>query len=252
MRSAELARLAGVTVRTLRHYHQIGVLTEPDRGSNGYRDYDVHDLIRVLRIRRLASLGVALERMPAVLDASDGVSGGLLDELDAELASEIDRLTRQRDVIARLRDHDARPDLPPDLAPFLAVFASAGLSPELARMDWDQSILVAHLAGEEGMPWVVRFYQRVSEATIAPVVADLVTRFGHLGEGSTDDDITSLVKEFAEVLRPLVDEESDPIDLGGSASLLSDYAIDVLNEQQQRALAGLELALGEAQAANEG
>ena len=45
MRSGELAALAGVTVRTLRHYHQIGLLPEPERGGNGYRDYDVHDLL---------------------------------------------------------------------------------------------------------------------------------------------------------------------------------------------------------------
>ncbi|EED6225780.1 MerR family DNA-binding transcriptional regulator, partial [Salmonella enterica subsp. enterica serovar Haifa] len=49
MHSNELARLAGVTVRALRHYHQVGILAEPERRSNGYREYDVHDLIRVLR-----------------------------------------------------------------------------------------------------------------------------------------------------------------------------------------------------------
>lgn len=33
-----MARLAGVTVRTLRHYHQVQVLAEPPRTSNGYRE----------------------------------------------------------------------------------------------------------------------------------------------------------------------------------------------------------------------
>lgn len=250
MHSGELARLAGVTVRALRHYHQVGVLAEPERGNNGYRDYDVHDLIRVLRIRRLASLGIPLERMRGLLDeAGDDTSGGagaLLDELDAELAEQIDRLAGQRDLIARLREHSAFPDLPPDLAPFLAAFAAAGLSPELARIDRDQSVLLAHLVGEDGMPGLVRFYERVSESSMALGVADLVGRFGRLGPGSTDEDITALVTDFAEALAPVLLNESDPLELGGSESLLSDYTTDVLNEQQQRALDQLATVLEEA------
>ena len=51
VKSNELAKLAGVTVRTLRHYHAIGLLDEPPRQANGYRDYRPEDLLRVLRIR---------------------------------------------------------------------------------------------------------------------------------------------------------------------------------------------------------
>ncbi|MEW1841154.1 MerR family transcriptional regulator [Nonomuraea angiospora] len=40
MHSGELARLAGVTVRALRQYHQVGVLAEPERGGNGYPKYN--------------------------------------------------------------------------------------------------------------------------------------------------------------------------------------------------------------------
>ena len=158
MRSGELAHLAGVTVRTLRHYHQVGVLVEPERTSSGYRDYDVHDLIRVLRVRRLASLGIPLERMRALLDDTATDGDELLDALDAELAGRIERLTEQRALIARIRGANSAPDVPPELAPFLAVFAT-GSSPDLDRMDRDQSILLAHLAGDEGMPDIVRFYR---------------------------------------------------------------------------------------------
>ena len=161
MRSGEVARLAGVSVRTLRHYHQIGVLPEPHRRGGGYRDYDVHDLIRLLRIRRLASLGIPLERIPALLD-EDQDAGDVLAELDGELADQIARLTRQREVIAGLRAHGTAPDLPPELAPFLALFAASGSTADLSRIDRDQSILLAHLYGEEGMPWLTRFYARLA------------------------------------------------------------------------------------------
>ncbi|MEI3308806.1 MAG: MerR family transcriptional regulator [Eggerthella lenta] len=75
MKSSELAKLAGVSVRTLRHYHAIGLLPEPPRGENGYRDYHAEDLVRLLRVKRLSSLGFSLSRI-----------GEVLDEMDANLA----------------------------------------------------------------------------------------------------------------------------------------------------------------------
>ncbi|MGP9539942.1 MerR family DNA-binding transcriptional regulator, partial [Brachybacterium sp. AOP43-C2-M15] len=37
--TSELAGIAGTTVKTIRYYHHIGVLPEPDRASNGYKQY---------------------------------------------------------------------------------------------------------------------------------------------------------------------------------------------------------------------
>lgn len=71
MKSSEFARLTGVTLKTLRHYHKIGLLDEPDRRENGYRDYDVTHVIRLLRIRHLASVGLSLARIKEQLDAED-------------------------------------------------------------------------------------------------------------------------------------------------------------------------------------
>ena len=67
MLSKDVAYLSGVTVRTLRHYHQIGILPEPPRLENGYRDYGVVDVARVLRIKRLASLGLSLEQILSLI-----------------------------------------------------------------------------------------------------------------------------------------------------------------------------------------
>lgn len=247
MHSGELARLAGVTVRALRHYHRVGVLAEPERHANGYRDYDVHDLIRVLRIRRLASVGIPLERMPDLLDDTGDDPRGLLDELDAELADQIARLSRQRDLIARLRAHDAAPDLPPELAPFLAASA-AGLPPELVRLDREQSVLLAHLAGEEGMPHLARYYERLADPELLPVLTTLSERFGRLGPGSTAQEISELVDGFVAVFAPVLDELSSPdleVDLGEPGGLLAEYAADLLNVPQRRILEELEIRLEE-------
>ena len=48
----QLADLAGVTVRSIRHYHQMGVLADPQRSLNGYKQYQIEDLVRVMQIKR--------------------------------------------------------------------------------------------------------------------------------------------------------------------------------------------------------
>ena len=108
----ELAELAGTTVNTIRHYHRLGLLAEPDRRFNGYKQYEVRHLVRLLRIRRLADLGVPLSEVGRV-DSGGESMPGLLRELDAELAASIERLQRTRtDIEAILRD-GAPADVPP-------------------------------------------------------------------------------------------------------------------------------------------
>lgn len=56
----QLAELAGTTVKAIRHYHQIGLLDEPDRAANGYKQYGTSHLVRVLQITRMKEVGVPL------------------------------------------------------------------------------------------------------------------------------------------------------------------------------------------------
>jgi DNA-binding transcriptional MerR regulator len=248
VRSGELARLAGVTVRTLRHYHEVGVLAEPRRDSNDYRNYDLRDLVRLLRIKRLAAVGIPLERMSDLLDdagggsAGDGDAGALLDELDAELVAQIDQLTRRRAVIAQLRDHRAAPDVPPELAPFFAVWATSGISPELIRADREHSVLLAHLLGEEAMPQLAHFYERMSDPTMIQVVSAFAEQFGSLGAGSTEQDISSVVDSFGTAFGGLIAEFADHelLDVGASSPLLSEYTAELLNDQQRQAMERIE------------
>src|SRR5699024_4996766 len=123
------------------------------RTSNGYREYGVADLVRLLRSRQLSSLGMPLEQMGSVLDdgETDGLTEGqYLDDLDQQLLQQIQQLTAQRKVIAHLRAHQAAPDLPAELVPFYALFATAGYSQRVAQMDRDQAILWSHFSDETG------------------------------------------------------------------------------------------------------
>src|SRR5687767_13104285 len=65
----QLASYAGVTIRAVRHYHQVGLLPEPERNSSGYRTYDAAAVVRLIRIRTLAEAGVPLARVQELLDA---------------------------------------------------------------------------------------------------------------------------------------------------------------------------------------
>jgi MerR family transcriptional regulator, thiopeptide resistance regulator len=64
----EVARLAGVTVRTLHHYDRIGLLTPSGRTVSGYRRYDDADLDRLWRIRIYGELDVPLREIAGLLD----------------------------------------------------------------------------------------------------------------------------------------------------------------------------------------
>src|SRR5215210_4281217 len=89
----ELARRTGLTVRTLHHYDEIGLLSPAGRSEGGHRVYGEGDVRRLYRIVSLRSLGFALEAIGAVLDR-DGV--------DAR-AAVADHLHRLEDQIERDR-----------------------------------------------------------------------------------------------------------------------------------------------------
>ncbi|GAA4484253.1 TipAS antibiotic-recognition domain-containing protein [Rhodococcus olei] len=90
----DLARVAGVTSRTLRHYGDRGLL-EPSRiGANGYRYYDEDALVRLQRILLLRDLGLGLAAIADVLDGQRDTVAALRTHLDL-LERERDRLGRQ-------------------------------------------------------------------------------------------------------------------------------------------------------------
>ncbi|WP_130797381.1 MerR family transcriptional regulator [Streptomyces otsuchiensis] len=112
--TSQLAELAGTTLKTVRHYHQVGLLEEPERAGNGYKQYGARHLVRLLRIRRLVDLGLALSDIPSA-EAGDEEVERLLRSLDAELAASIDRQQRMRRELAAILDDRASVDLPADL-----------------------------------------------------------------------------------------------------------------------------------------
>ena len=64
----DVARLAGVTVRTLHHYDEVGLLRPSARSAAGYRVYDDGDLVRLQQILGYRELGLALDAIAEILD----------------------------------------------------------------------------------------------------------------------------------------------------------------------------------------
>jgi MerR family transcriptional regulator, thiopeptide resistance regulator len=64
----QVARLAGVTVRTLHHYDEVGLLSPSERTGTGYRRYDDADLERLQQILFYRELGFPLEEIATILD----------------------------------------------------------------------------------------------------------------------------------------------------------------------------------------
>jgi len=90
----QIARLAGTTSRTLRHYDDIGLLAPSSIGHNGYRYYDQAALVRLQRILLLRELGLGLPQIAEVLGREASEAHALQSHL-AWLRQEQDRLARQ-------------------------------------------------------------------------------------------------------------------------------------------------------------
>ncbi len=91
----EVARIARVTIRTLHHYDEIGLLRPSHRAKGEYRLYGRADLERLQQIRLYRDLGLPLEEIRAVLDDPD------FDRVDA-LRRHRARLEEKRDETDRL------------------------------------------------------------------------------------------------------------------------------------------------------
>lgn len=101
----EVADMAGTTISAIRYYHQVGLLDEPERRANGYKQYGAGHLARVLQIRRLRELGIPLEELGP--GAGGAEVGERLRRLDSELAAEMERIRRARsDLGVMLRSAD--------------------------------------------------------------------------------------------------------------------------------------------------
>lgn len=116
MRIGEVARIVGISARSIRHYHRLGVLDEPERTAGGYRDYDVGDLARIARVAFLSDSGVPLREIGALLEPGGRDPAADLEAVRSGIDQQIATLTRQRNRLGVIADR-ALAGLPPGLLP---------------------------------------------------------------------------------------------------------------------------------------
>ncbi len=88
-----VATLSGVTIRTLHHYDEIGLLC-PKRGKGGYRQYSQVDVLRLQQILVYRELGLPLQRIKAVMDDDDFDPAAALLEQKAQLQARAESTAR--------------------------------------------------------------------------------------------------------------------------------------------------------------
>ena len=107
-----LAKRTGLTIRTLHHYDEIGMLSPSGRTHTGYRLYSDADVGRLERIVLLRSLGMPLESIASAMQGDGHALIELLEQHSNAVDTKIDDLRRVRsrltETIAQLRNHQYR------------------------------------------------------------------------------------------------------------------------------------------------
>jgi DNA-binding transcriptional MerR regulator len=230
---SQLAAYAGVTVRAVRYYHQIGLLSEPERDHSGYRTYGAAAVVRLIRIRTLADAGVPLARVQHLLGASPEEFAGSVQEIDKGLRAEIARLEGTLERLSRLAagEHLA---LPQSVVDYLDRLRGLGVEERYIEMERDAWIMIAaqvpqpHLIDaviakkheELNDPDMVKLYSLVSGALdwsaddprgdellveIADIMERLMIRAVKAGEAGADDQLDD---QFADLLDATMVESS--------------------------------------------
>jgi DNA-binding transcriptional MerR regulator len=137
----QLARYAGVSIKTIRVYHDKGLLSEPDRDSSGYRRYTAQHAIDLIKIRTLAEAGVPLARVRELRAASDENFQKALHQVDTDLAARIRGLRETQRRLRRLAAGRLQMLLP-EVSSHLDQLPEPGFSPRWVALETDLWILV--------------------------------------------------------------------------------------------------------------
>ncbi|TSI15010.1 MerR family transcriptional regulator [Brevibacterium aurantiacum] len=150
----DAASFVGTTPRAIRHYHEIGLLPEPERGSDDRRRYGYEEMIQLLWIRKMAEAGIALDDIrDALVDAapdgpdSDHGVTGILERLERTLVAKEAELARQRTAVQRMRTRGSRMGL---LSDFVTSRLESLPEGSLRQADLDNLLVIERMFGPLG------------------------------------------------------------------------------------------------------
>lgn len=197
----QLAAYSGVTTRAVRHYHQIGLLPEPERDASGYRTYAAPAVVRLIRIRTLAEAGVPLARVQELLDADADEFAEAVGEIDRRLRDEIKEVQEHRRRIAKLAAGDSLA-LPPVVTDYLDRMRSLGAPEVMVEMERDAWILIA-----ARWPEKIGDFMAEKEAYLDdPLMRRFIQTIGAAFSG--DDDSEARLVETADLVVEMAEQAS--------------------------------------------
>ncbi|MFD9007337.1 MerR family transcriptional regulator [Streptomyces sp. NPDC059582] len=193
----QLARYVGVSVKTIRVYHDKGLLAEPGRDASGYRRYGAHDAIDLIKIRTLAEAGVPLARIRDLRSATGQEFQQALREIDDELTARIRRLRTTQGRLHRLAAGHLAP-LPTEVDAHLKDLVRWGFTPRWVDLQRDLWILVFATHPDRA----ITLFQDQAETLADPVLRQLF----HDYDGAHDLDagdprIDDLARRIGEAIR---------------------------------------------------
>ena len=118
MQIGEVAERTRLSLRTIRYYEEVGLVTPSSRTAGGFRLYSEADVERLRLVRRMKPLDLSLEEMKDILGALDGLAA--TEPQSVEHEELVDRLEMYREVakarVAALREQlETAEDLADDL-----------------------------------------------------------------------------------------------------------------------------------------
>lgn len=219
---SQLASYAGVTVRAVRHYHQVGLLPEPERDSSGYRSYGALAVVELVKIRTLADAGVPLSRIGDLLHADQTTFAAAVTEIDQRLRSEIRRLQANRKQIAQLAAGDSLV-LPPEVVVYLDRLRELGVTERMIEGEKDGWILIAARWPDRIAQWMPEKFAQLEN----PLTVRLYHALGEAMEAGADD---SRLEEVADLLVQIAEEASARGDLDRDDEAFEDVPfVDLLD-----------------------
>ena len=218
----QLAAYAGVTVRAVRHYHQIGLLPEPERDASGYRRYGATAVVSLIKIRTLANAGVPLSQIGQMLEADAPAFAEAVQRIDSHLRDEIERLETSRKQIAQLAAGDSLA-LPPEVTSYLDRLREIGASERMVEGERDGWILVAARWPDRIREWMPAKLAELDD----PQLVRLYRVLSELLESDAGDD--PRLEEAADIMAGLLEQAytSGEVNLGEVAH--DDLPFDLLD-----------------------
>jgi DNA-binding transcriptional MerR regulator len=206
----QLADYVGVTVRAVRHYHQRGLLPEPERDASGYRRYDADAVISLIRIKALADAGVPLARIRELQAAGPGEFADAVAEIDKAMASRIRDLQAQRHRIAQLVAGD-RLFVPAEIADLFDRIRGLGVSPHQMQIERDAWILLAARFPGQARRWARDKLAALADPEFQAVYLAYYEASGWDPADPRLDEVADTIVNFAE--RHRADLEKQPAGL---------------------------------------